>query len=52
MVEIRDEKYAIALCAIQTIEDIPVEDIKYVESKEVINLRGFCYSNQSGWSDT
>ena len=40
MVEIRDEKYAIALGAIQTIEDIPVEDIKYVESKEVINLRG------------
>ena len=26
MVEIRDEKYAIALGAIQTIEDIPVED--------------------------
>lgn len=40
MVEIRDEKYAIALGSIQNIEDIPVEDIKYVEAKEVIHLRG------------
>ena len=40
MVEIRDEKYAIALGSIQNIEDIPVKDIKYVEAKEVIHLRG------------
>ena len=40
MVEIRDEKYAIALGSIQTIEDIPVSEIKYVQSKEVINIRG------------
>lgn len=40
MVEIRDEKYAIALGSIETIEDIPVKDIKYVEAREVINLRG------------
>ena len=30
MVEIRDEKYAIALGSISNIEDIPVKDIKYV----------------------
>ena len=40
MVEVRDEKYAIALASIKTIETIPVTDIKYVESKEVIHLRG------------
>ncbi|MCI5713435.1 MAG: chemotaxis protein CheA [Lachnospiraceae bacterium] len=40
MVEIRDEKYAIALGSISNIEDIPVKDIKYVQSKEVIHLRG------------
>lgn len=40
MVEIRDEKYAIALGSIANIEDIPVKDIKYVEAKEVIHLRG------------
>ena len=40
MVEIRDEKYAIALGSISNIEDIPVEDIKYVQAKEVIHLRG------------
>lgn len=40
MVEIRDEKYAIALGSISNIEDIPVEDIKYVQAKEVIYLRG------------
>ena len=40
MVEVRDEKYAIALASIMTIETIPVSDIKYVESKEVIHLRG------------
>jgi two-component system chemotaxis sensor kinase CheA len=40
MVEIRDEKYAIALASIMNIENIPKSDIKYVESKEVIHLRG------------
>ncbi len=40
VVEVRDEKYAISLGSIQTIEDIPVSDIKYVQSKEVINIRG------------
>lgn len=40
MVEVRDEKYAIALASIMNIENIPVSEIKYVESKEVIHLRG------------
>ncbi|MBO5372503.1 MAG: chemotaxis protein CheA [Lachnospiraceae bacterium] len=40
MVEIRQEKYAIALGSIHNIEDIPVKDIRYVEAKEVIHLRG------------
>lgn len=39
MVELGDEKYAIALGSIQTIEDIPVNEIKYVQQREVINLR-------------
>ncbi len=40
MVELGDEKYAISLETIQTIEDITADEIKYVQSKEVINLRG------------
>lgn len=40
MVEVRDEKYAIALGSISNIEDISVGDIKYVQAKEVIHLRG------------
>ena len=40
MVELGTEKYAIPLGCIQTIEDIPVGDIMYVQSKQVINLRG------------
>ncbi|MBO4415334.1 MAG: chemotaxis protein CheA, partial [Lachnospiraceae bacterium] len=40
MVVIGNEKYAIPLGSIQTIEDIEVSDIKYVEGKEVIHLRG------------
>lgn len=40
MVEIRDEKYAIALGSIANIENIPVSEIKYVQAKEVIHLRG------------
>lgn len=40
MVKIGGEKYAISLDSIQTIEDIPNSDIKLVQSKEVIQLRG------------
>ncbi len=40
MVEIRDEKYAIALGSISNIENINVNDIKYVQAEEVIHLRG------------
>ena len=40
MVELGNEKYAIPLGSIQTIEDVPVSDVKYVQTKEVINLRG------------
>lgn len=40
MIELGEEKYAIPLGSIQTIEDVPIEDIKYVQNKEVIHLRG------------
>ena len=40
MVVVGGEKYAISLGSIETIETIPEKDIKYVENKEVINLRG------------
>ncbi len=40
MVVIGNEKYAIPLGSIQTIEDIEVSEVKYVEGKEVIHLRG------------
>ena len=40
MIEVGNEKYAISLGSIQTIEDIPVKDIKLVQNKEVIHLRG------------
>ena len=40
MVEIRDEKYAIALGSISNIESIPVNEIKYFQAQEVIHLRG------------
>ena len=40
MVIIGDEKYAIPLDSIQSIEDVSPSDIKLVENKEVINLRG------------
>ena len=40
MVEIGTEKYAIPLGNIQTIEAVEYSDIKYVQSNEVINLRG------------
>ncbi|MBR2276254.1 MAG: chemotaxis protein CheW, partial [Lachnospiraceae bacterium] len=39
MVVVGDEKYAIALGSIDTIESVAVSDIKYVEAKEVITLR-------------
>ena len=40
MVTIGDEKYAISLGSIQTIEDISPSEIKLVQNSEVINLRG------------
>jgi two-component system chemotaxis sensor kinase CheA len=40
MVVIGDEKYAIPLDSIQSIEDVSPADLKFVENKEVINLRG------------
>ena len=40
MVEVGEEKYAIPLGSIQTIEDIMKEDVKLVQAKEVIHLRG------------
>ena len=40
MVGVGGEKYAISLGAIDTIEDISPTDIKLVQSKEVITLRG------------
>ena len=40
MVIIGEEKYAIPLDSIQSIEDVSPSDIKFVENKEVINLRG------------
>ena len=40
MVVVGGEKYAISLGSIQTIENIPVGDVKTVQGKEVIYLRG------------
>lgn len=40
MVEVGNEKYAIPLGNVDTIEDIMPGDIKLVQSKEVIHLRG------------
>ena len=40
MVVVGNEKYAISLGSIETIEDVAEKDVKYVENKEVINLRG------------
>lgn len=40
MVVVGGEKYAISLGSIQTIEDISSEDIKLVQAKEVIHIRG------------
>lgn len=40
MVVVGDEKYAIPLGSIQTLEDIPPSDVKLVQNKQVIHLRG------------
>lgn len=40
MVVVGNEKYAISLGSIQTIEDIKPNEIKLVQNKEVIHLRG------------
>lgn len=40
MVEVRGEKYAISLGSIETIEEILPTDIKFVQAKEVIHIRG------------
>ncbi len=40
MVVVGGEKYAISLGSITTIEDISPDEIKYVQSKEVIHIRG------------
>lgn len=40
MVVIGNEKYAISLGSIQNIEDISPDDIKLVQAKEVIHIRG------------
>ena len=40
MVEVSGEKYALPLNSIVTVEEILPEDIRYVHTKEVINLRG------------
>ncbi len=40
MVIIGNEKYALPLGSIQTVEDIPSSEVKTIQGKEVINLRG------------
>ncbi len=40
MVVVGEEKYAISLGSIQTIEALTEDEVKYVQAKEVINLRG------------
>lgn len=40
MVSVGGEKYAISLGSIQSLESIRPEDVKHVQNKEVINLRG------------
>ena len=40
MVDIGAEKYAIPLGNIETIEDVGLDEIKHVQTKEVISLRG------------
>ena len=40
MVEVKHEKYAISLGSIETIEEIMADEIKFVQAKEVIHIRG------------
>jgi two-component system chemotaxis sensor kinase CheA len=40
MVVIGEEKYALPLGSIQTVENIPLSEIKKIQGKEVTNLRG------------
>ncbi len=40
MVEVGREKYALPLSSIVTVEDVRPDEIRYVHTKEVINLRG------------
>jgi len=40
MVIIGDEKYALPLGSIQTVESVPYHEIRMIQNKEVINLRG------------
>lgn len=40
MVVVGEEKYAISLGSIQTLEDVPASEVKLVQNKEVIHLRG------------
>lgn len=40
MVTVGGEKYAVSLGSVQTIESIPVQDVKFVQGQEVIHLRG------------
>lgn len=40
MVKLGEEKYAVPLNTIQNIEDVKLSDIKYIQNREVINLRG------------
>ena len=40
MVKVGDEQYAISLGSIQTVEDVEPNEVKHVQGKEVMNLRG------------
>ena len=40
MVKLNEEKYAIPLNTIQNIEEVKLDDIKFIQNEEVINLRG------------
>ena len=40
MVKVGNEQYAISLGSIQTVEDVEPNEIKHVQGKEVMNLRG------------
>ena len=39
MVDIGNEKYAISLANIQTIESIQKKDIRHMQDKEIVNIR-------------